>query len=460
MSPLISVENTTSIVIAASKKDFINIESYSLNLMEISPPELSYLDDKVVVSARFTCKGEENTLWFKFDKEFADYAVLEKSDAFLVALLPLAMQLHEDIRLHHPVSEEIYYNVTEYLIPLISLAMPEKGRVRVVHSGFSDITRKGTDGVVATGLSCGVDSFFTLYEHARPDIPPSHRITHCVFMDVGSHGVLGSEGEQLRFTRRLDITRRCAAELGMKTVVIESNLSQFISEPYAKTATIRNAGAALVLEKLFRIYYYSSSVSFENIHVKDNDIDHSDPMVLSYLSTNHLRFVSSGVQFKRTEKTEIVSRYEPSYRYLNVCFFTGDNCSVCDKCLRTELTLDLYGKLELYAGVFDLDKYRREKRRYICSLLATSSRNVFSKERCDLMKRVGFRLGPATSCYYLGYKTRYELRFHANAFTKAAMKRRKEILGRFKVSRVYEESSAVKKVVSLMEHPFPWSRET
>jgi len=423
--------------------------------MEISPPELSYLDDKVVVSARFTCRGEENTLWFKFDKEFADYAVLEKSDAFLVSLLPLAMQVHEDIRLDHPVSEEIYYNVTEYLIPLISLAMPEMGRVRVVHNGFSDIARMGMDGVVGTGFSCGIDSFFTLAEHARPDIPSSHRITHCVFMDVGSHGVLGSEAEQLRFKRRLDITRTCATEFGMKFVVIESNLSQFIQDAYVKTHTLRNAAAVLVLEKLFRIYYYSSSVSFENLHVKDKDIGHSDPMVLSYLSTNHLRFVSSGVQFNRTEKTEIVSRFEPSYRYLNVCTITGDNCSVCDKCLRTMLILDMWGKLELYAGVFDLDKYRREKRRYICHLLATRSRDVFSRERCDLMKRVGYKLGPVTGCYYLGYKTRHELRVYTDSLMKAVLKRRREILSRIKVTRLYDESSAVKKIVSLMEHPFP-----
>jgi hypothetical protein len=38
---------------------------------------------------------------------------------------------------------------------------------------------------------------------------------------------------------------------------------------------------------------------------------------------------------------------------------------------------------------------------------------------------------------------------------KAVLKRRREILSRIKVTRLYDESSAVKKIVSLMEHPFP-----
>ncbi len=420
--------------------------------MEIFPPELSYLDDKVILSARFTCQGKENTLWFKFDKEFADYVVLEKSDAFLVSLLAMAMQVKEDIYLNHPVSEELFYNITEYLIPMISVCMPEMTKIKVITAGFSDISRNGKDGVVGTGFSCGIDSFLTIVEHMRPEIPPSHKITHGVFMDVGAHGIQGTEASQLRFTRRLENTRSCATELGLKLVVIESNISQFVQGAYVKTHTLRNAGAVLVLEKLFRIYYYSSSVPFENIDVS-GDIANCEPMVLSNLSTNHLRFVSSGVQYKRVDKAAIVSNFEPSYRYLNVCVMTGDNCSVCEKCLRTQFTLDMHGKLDRYAGVFDLEKYRHKESRFIFSVLATRSRDVYSKERYDLMKRVGYKLGAVDRCHYLGYKARHELRFHANSLLKRATKRRKKILDRAKASKLYEESGTFKRMVSLMERP-------
>jgi hypothetical protein len=420
--------------------------------MEIFPPELSYQDDKAVVSVRFTCQGKESTLWYKFDKEFAEFAVLEKADAFLVSLLPLAMQSHEDIQLNHPVSEELFYNITEYLIPVMLLCMPELTKTKVNPEGFSDINRNGRDGVVGTGFSCGIDSFLTIAEHMRPEIPPSNKITHGVFMDVGAHGIQGDEASRLRFTRRLENARSCATELGLRLVVIESNISQFIHGAYLNTHALRNTGAVLVLEKLFRIYYYSSGVPFENIEVS-KEMTNCEPMVLSYLSTNHLRFVSSGVQYKRVDKVAIVSNFEPSYRYLNVCTNEGDNCSKCEKCLRTQFSLDMHGKLDRYARVFDLEKYRRKESRFIFSVIATRSRDIYSKERYDLMKRVGYKLGAVDRCHYPSYKARHELRFQTNSLLKKATKRRNKILDRAKASKLYEESGAFKRIVSLMERP-------
>ena len=42
--------------------------------------------------------------------------------------------------------------------------------------------------------------------------------------------------------------------------------------------------------------------------------------------------------------------------YVQAASKTGqvENCSVCNKCLRTQITLDLLGKLDLYQDVFDL----------------------------------------------------------------------------------------------------------
>lgn len=374
-------------------------------LMEIHQPELSYRDNKAVLSSRFTCRGKENTLWFRFDKELADHAVLEKSDAFLVALLYLAMNAEEDIHLNHPVSEEIYYNITEYLIPLLELTVPRVKRISVFASGFSDISRKGTSGVVATGLSCGIDSLCTIARHLRKEVPMGHRITHCVFMDVGSHGRIRTGSELQLFSERFAHSSRLASELGLRTIVIESNLAEILPGEYLKTHSLRNVAAILALEKLFSIYYYSAGESNEYLGV--GSISNCEPLVLSYLSTKNLTFVSSGAQFRRTEKTRIVSEFEPSYRYLNVCTKTANNCSVCEKCLRTEVTLDLLGKLELYDRIFDLEKFRQIRTRYLCFVRATKATRTYSKEILDLMKERGQRFGFVLSCFYPGYKMLY-----------------------------------------------------
>jgi hypothetical protein len=376
--------------------------------MDIYPPELSYEDDNAVVSARFTAAGKDETLWFKFDREFAESAVLEKADAFLVPLLVRAMVEGEDIRLHHPVSEDIYYNLTENLIPLLNTTMPQMKRVKVIPSGFADLPPDGPAGVVAQAFSCGIDSFYTYIMNTRPEVPSSHRPSYAVFTDVGAHGLLGDEEAKARYDWRLANVQKCAAEFGLKLIVVRTNMSQVLPEKYVDNHPLRNAGVALLLEKLFRTFYYSSGVPFARMTVqKAKDIGYYEPMVLPMLSTRHMQIVSYGPPLMRAQKTRVVSEFEPSYRYLNICTITGHNCSTCTKCLRTAFTLDMLGKIDRYAGVFDLEKYRAAREGYVFKLKANKKRDPYTWEKLDLMKEAGYKLGVGGQLRYLGYKTRY-----------------------------------------------------
>ena len=69
------------------------------------------------------------------------------------------------------------------------------------------------------------------------------------------------------------------------------------------------------------------------------------------------------------------------------------NCSVCPKCARTLLTLDILGKLDDFSGVFDIPKYRREvRRRLIAETIASESTNLFSRHQMDLARSRGVNL--------------------------------------------------------------------
>jgi hypothetical protein len=395
--------------------------------MDIYAPQLSYVDDEAVVSARFTAAGEEETLWCRFDRTLAPFAVLEKADAFLVPLLVRAMVDGEDIHLHHPVSEEVYYNLTENLFPLLNTAMPQMKRVKVIPSGFADLPPDGPAGAVALAFSCGIDSFYTYIGNTRPDVPPGHRPTYAVFTDVGAHGPLGDEAAKARYDFRLANVQKCAAELGLKLIVVRTNMSQVLPEPYVDNHTMRNAGVALILEKLFRTFYYSSGVPYARMTVPGaKDIGYYEPMVLSLLSTRRLQLVSFGPPLMRAQKTRVVSEFEPSYRYLNVCTITGYNCSTCPKCLRTAFTLDMLGKIDRYASVFDLEKYRAAREGYVFKLKANKKRDPYTWEKLDLMKEAGFKLGVGGQLRYLGYKTNYDLRLARDKLKKTLRNERKQ----------------------------------
>ena len=382
--------------------------------MIIYPPEIQFHDDLLRISSRFTTEKQDAHLWFEVDKKYADYVMTDKIDAFLVGLLPLAMRLGEDVHLKHPVSEKMYFNVSNNMVALINDAFPEFKRISIFAESFADESKVIKGKAVAFGLSCGVDSLCTFAENSSSDTPESYRITHAVFTNVGSHGSTDDAAGKERFLGRLENAKECASELGMELIVIDSNMEQILSSvtDYDRTNTFRNVSAVLILEKLIFRYFYSSGLAYRDLKirkgnspnfVRGRDSASFDPITLPCLSTGALEFISFGSQYKRTEKTAIVADFEPSYRWLNVCAVQAKNCSVCRKCLRTLLTLDLLGKVERYEAVFDLKKYRREKKRFICYILATRKTYGSSRHVVELMTEVDYHPSLSFYPYFAGY---------------------------------------------------------
>lgn len=66
------------------------------------------------------------------------------------------------------------------------------------------------------------------------------------------------------------------------------------------------------------------------------------------------------------------------------------NCTRCDKCLRTILTLDILGKKEKYHNIFDLKYYDKSKDLYVGKVIAYKRRETYYQEIYQLMKETDF----------------------------------------------------------------------
>ena len=135
---------------------------------------------------------------------------------------------------------------------------------------------------------------------------------------------------------------------------------------------------------------------------RPDDIAYLNPHLLPWLSTESLDFVDDGTFLDRSQKTVLIADYEPATRYLNVCgnHDTLDtNCSICPKCCRTLLTLELIGKADAFRAVFDVDKYRREARRlFIAETLAHVDKEMFYRHIVDLAEERGVNLRREVNC--------------------------------------------------------------
>lgn len=374
--------------------------------MIIKKPYIEEKNNKIYIIYPYKLKDlSENKLWFELEKEYEKYITLENSDAGLVTLLLLAMKRGENIEVEGKVSEKLYYNIKNYIMNALNLANKEWEKIDIkVQSLNSEKVQNSKN--VGTGLSCGVDSLSTIYNHEEFG-ESNFKVNYFTFLNAGSHGEFGGEKARKVFRERYELVKKYPTQ--NKIITIDSNMNEILMMNHQLTHTLRSIGCILNLQKLFKYYYYASTYRFENYELKNSiDTGNYDILLLPLLSTETTTFYSSVSQYTRIERTEIITKHPESYFNLNVCVsHQAQNCSVCPKCLRTEITLDLLGKLNLYKNVFDLEKYNKVKNKYIGYILYSKKNNIFSNEIYELMLKKKYNINLITYIYKFLYMGKY-----------------------------------------------------
>ncbi len=364
--------------------------------MKIYSPQLIDAGDEVKIQTTFECKQGTKILWYSVDKNYAKYLTTEKSDAFVVGLLLLAMQNNEDIYIEGKMSEILYYNLNNYYIKLLSLSLSNLNEIKIFPKELDNGKSYYCKQAVGTGFSGGVDSFSTICQHMLEDTPESYKITHFLFANVGSHGEFEPEKAKNLFNERYDLLKNYPEETGRNFIKLDSNLSEILNMKFTHTHTVRNASSALLMQKLFSKYYYSSGYKIDETKVQlvdkvsNGSIAYSDAIAQKYLCTETFSFISTSLQLDRVERTKLISNYEPTYKYLNTCVKDGTNCSTCFKCCRTIFTLQLLNKFDKYKDIFNLETFNTKKNLFLASVISDKN-SIYNREILQLTKDTGYK---------------------------------------------------------------------
>jgi len=357
-------------------------------MITIGKPEIKRINNTVRLQAVITIGEKEDILWYAVEDKYGNFLTEERADAFVIGLLWKALEHGYDIHVKAPISEQLYFTINSFLIPIISQFYNYK-KINVICEQL-DSNPIPNAGAVGTGLSCGIDSFSTIYENLMNDKPKNYQITHFTFFNTGSHGRYGKNWTRVLYKNRIKITRACANELGKELIIVNSNVSQFVSFDFQATHTLRNISAVLALQKLFNVYYYSSTYHINDFKLSTKDSAYYDVLNLSMLSTESVNLFSTCPNFTRVDKTRLVAKFEPAYKYLNVCTRSAYNCGKCKKCLRTLFTLELIGALENFKSLFNLKSYYLNRSNFIEKVKAEYNSDSFLKEIYDEMVRTNF----------------------------------------------------------------------
>ena len=342
------------------------------------------------VIARIVIDNSEEIIRTTFTEEYSNDIVTDRIDAYVWGLIGFAMSNGADIVSDIPISESLYYNLAYHYIPTVATERQELKHINIIAPLIKNI--ESTGRIVATGISCGVDSLYTIKKHTADDISPAHRVNTLVFLNVGS-SMKGSSILRTPLVQgRLELAERFANEYNYDFLFIESDMYLFINKyigyDHVKNHTFMMLFCMYHLQSIVGGYYYSSGYSYGEFHFSE-DTASFDLFTFAMASIGKMHFYSTGGENRRLDKTKELVDYPPAYKYLNVCVEEVKNDSKCFKCVRTMLTLDGINAIDKFTEVFDVDYYKKNRFIYLKELYlrAVHKNDPFMKEILPLFKK-------------------------------------------------------------------------
>ncbi|SDX58361.1 hypothetical protein [Nitrosomonas oligotropha] len=375
---------------------------------------LKTIKDNYEVKLSVSIESEQlglKELWFLTTEKYAHGLCCNRLDGFLVGMIFPAMQYGEDIHLEGCVSKKLLFNLNNYVIPLLMVFSPSAKQIKITADEIS--TERLNCRGVGTGFSGGVDSFCTIYDRYELEKDPDYKINSFLFLNVGSHGSGNTEKERIfartKYHNRYQYLNTFPNELGLDFIPLDSNLHDFHPWGHQLTHSLTTVSGVLIMQNLFGKYYFAST-GFSYLELLkyyeaylNRDVAIFDPVLLPLLSTESLELIPDGTPYSRIEKIRHIVNYEPVHRYLNVCVGvqeSHENCSVCAKCSRTLMTLDSIGRMNEFANLFDIKKYKKQAElRYVCQQVLLQHKDPFARASIKLAKENGVKLPSCLVCY-------------------------------------------------------------
>lgn len=396
--------------------------------IHVSKPVLTEENGIVTLSAQVS-GGVTGRCFYSTDAANRDYIDESSSDCFLIGLLYTAMYAGCSLVLDGEVSEKLLFRTKKYLMPMLEAFF--EGQIQSVDIRAASL-RTGVypnADAVGTGFSGGIDSFHTIREfYMDYEGPAEDRINTLLFFNVGSHG-MGHDPKRLawlenKFAERRKVLSRYAGDIGLPFVVVNSNIHAFMQSGHLQTCTLASLSAALFLGRKLRLYYLASlGITYHNMFYpgsqlyRDYDTEKIEDFLLPHACTESFSVLSGGSAYSRVQKIEAICSDPLVQQYLNVCGnqkTVTSNCSVCFKCRRTLMALEILGELPHFKDVFDLKRFSgRERSRYIATILNNRKRDLFLQDLYDLAKRRHYDLRSRTSLGVRVYMWFTETRLHA-----------------------------------------------
>lgn len=327
------------------------------------------------------------TVFVETEEAYKDFLVYERADAFVFLTLPIAIREGYNIISAAPVTEMFLHNLNNILIPALAKGDVRVKPIQVIAPSSSD--NIGLFNGVCTAVTCGVDSTYTIMKYTSNDLEyKKMKLTHLLVASVSSDLWDFCESDDLcaweeKHKERFDRYYTISQFTGLPLIKLFTNFATYIikrreqdeSYRHVHVHTFITMSTILALKKLFSVYLFSAAYDLGEFSIENNltgDTAYYELLLMHILSTPDFMCFSAGGVVDRIDKTVQLTAYPLARKILHPCFKKGKtNCSdpTCNKCLRGLFTLDYFDKLDVMAEVFNVERYRNNRIKYLVSLI-------------------------------------------------------------------------------------------
>jgi hypothetical protein len=333
--------------------------SHKKGLILKKPEIIDLSKDRTRLSCDIYDNDKLKTLYFEVEKKYKQYLCYERSDAFIISILPYTMLSGQDIYCETPVTETLLHNINEILVPNLAAGHETKYKLMKIHADTDNTPIKGTE--VSTGHSLGVDSFYTISKTINSSYNDL-KLTHLL-------NIRRPHAEK-SFSKHYQTLEEAAASLKLPTTFIITNVRTLWKSLHGSTHIYTNMGAAYALRKLINTYYYSTAYDLNKFSIaKGNRTNDRSLLLLAHsFTTPDFNVLMGGTPANRHAKIMRIYDCKIVQKNLRVCVTSPFNCSECWKCKRSIMEFDMLGVLDNYREVFDVEYYLDNKVEYFKEL--------------------------------------------------------------------------------------------
>jgi hypothetical protein len=275
--------------------------------------------------------GSSERLWWKLPVEWAD-AVTSWADPWVVGLLFPIMKRGRPVHVEGCVSPSLLANL-ELFMKIWEIWRPGVYRATTISAEEEhELPPVPDPGLTIASFSCGVDSSFTIYRHARK---LAGRRTRPLAAGVFQHGFdiwLDQKNSQAMYDALLAGARTMLASLHELKV------------KWGDSWGTQLASGLMLFAGRYDTGMVANDIPYEMLQFKWT----SHPVLWPLLSSMKFSIVDDGGEYTRVQKAQLLSEWPEAMQHLRVCFGVDipgrhENCCRCEKCARTMLAFRIAG---------------------------------------------------------------------------------------------------------------------